>query len=145
MCLVLENTELLENTRQLCLVLENARKLCLVLENVRQSCLVHCLVFFLEFYVVVVLSNTYAKPALLCVFHLNAFVIPLECNFHSKIFCYTNFLYYYSEGALRTAELALHTDCIMEVSEFFFSDKIFHWKSLLFDFYFVNFSVLKKC
>ena len=126
-------------------LLEKTRQLCLVLENVRQRCLVHCLVFFLEIYVVVVLSNSYAKPALLCVFHLNAFVIPLECNFHSKNFCYTIFLYYYFEGALRTAELFLHIDYVMEVSEFFFSDKIFHWKKLLFDFYFVNFLVVKKC
>ena len=77
-------------------------------------------------------------------------VSPLECYFHFKNFCYTNFLYYYTEGALCTAEQASHTECVMEVSEFFFyakrllHNKIFHWKNLLFDFYFVNFLVAKK-
>ena len=32
----------------------------------------------------------------------------------------------------------------MDVSEFFYYDKIFHWKNLVFDFYFVNFLVAKK-
>ena len=33
---------------------------------------------------------------------------------------------------------------VLPYSELFFYDKIFHWENLLFDFYFVNFLVVKK-
>ena len=111
----------------LCLLLENAE----LLENTRQRCLVHCLFFFFDlrlpknfkrwsFYRTVMRSQ-------LRVFHLNAFG-------RFSILHYTQS----ASGTQRCIKL------ITEVSEFFFYDKIFHWKNLLFDFYFVNFLAVKK-
>ena len=52
------------------------------------------------------------------------------CNSFQKIF------------ASQIFSITIHGN--IEVSEFLLHDKVFHWKNLLIDFYFVNFSVVKK-